>query len=340
MNIKHIFEQLIEGENLDTPQMQSIMKQCMDGELSDAQLAAFLALMRMKGETVEELTAAALIMKEFAHTLSLGNDLVDIVGTGGDGRNTFNISTISSFVAAAAGANVAKHGNRSVSSQSGSADLLTEAGFSIELSDKALEECFKQCGIVFLFGPRFHQGLRHAREARGALKIRTLFNLLGPLLNPAEVKKQVVGVYAKSWLRPIATVLANLGSEHTMVIHSRDGLDEISIAEVTDVVEYKQGQFIEWSIDPKRYHLDHAHLDDILVHSPLESLNLAEQVFSGEKGPARDIVLLNSAAVLYCADLCTHFEEGIQLAKEAIDSGKAKARFNALKEHTNRNLNG
>ncbi|WP_133130128.1 anthranilate phosphoribosyltransferase [Legionella yabuuchiae] len=339
MNIKQVFEQIISGEDLNSLQMQDVIKQCMRGELSDPQLAAFLALMRMKGETVDELTSAALVMKEFAHTLNLGNDLVDIVGTGGDGRNTFNISTISSFVACAAGAKVAKHGNRSVSSQSGSADLLTQAGFAIELSDEAIIQCFNQCGIVFLFGPRFHQALKHARDARQALKIRTLFNLLGPLLNPAEVKKQVVGVYATSWLKPVATVLANLGSVHSLVIHSRDGLDEISIVDVTDVIEYQDGEFKGWTIDPKQYHMSYSNLDAILVKSPAESLIIAEEVFSGKKGPARDIILLNSAAVLYCASLCKDLKEGIELAEHAIDSGKANACFNALKKLTRRSLN-
>lgn len=336
MKLNELFEHLINGNHLSQEQMQQVIKRCMDGELSDPQIAAFLALMRMKGETVDELTAAALMMKTYAHTIQLTDDLVDIVGTGGDGRNTFNISTISSFVAAGAGATVAKHGNHSVSSRSGSADLLLQAGFELSLPDEGIAECIKQAGITFLFGPQFHKAMRHAKPARQALKIRTLFNLLGPLLNPAGVKKQVVGVYAKHWLKPVANVLANLGSEHALVVHSRDGLDEVSIAAETDVIEYQQGVFKEWTINPKDYDCAHATLDDILVSSPADSLAIAERVFAGEKGPARDIVLLNTAAALYAADICPHYAEGVKLAADSIDSGKALERFRLLRDITKR----
>ncbi|WP_133128212.1 anthranilate phosphoribosyltransferase [Legionella nagasakiensis] len=334
MNIKQVFEQLISGKHLSTSQMQEIIKDCMEGQLQDIQIAAFLALMRMKGETAEELTAAAHVMQQFAHSIDLGNDLIDIVGTGGDGRNTFNVSTVSSFVAAAAGVPVAKHGNHSVSSRSGSADLLLQAGFKLNLSDNGLKRCMQECGIAFLFAPHFHQALKHARHARQQLGIRTLFNLLGPLLNPARVKKQVVGVYAHHWLKPTANVLANLGSEHTLVIHSQDHLDEISICAITDVVEYVHGEFKEWSIDPKKYHCAHASLDDIVIETPAQSLTLAESVFAGEPGPARDIILLNSAAALYCANHCPTYEEAIHKAAEAIDSGLAYKRFMQLKALT------
>jgi len=314
--------------------MQELMKHCMNGELSDVQIAAFLALIRMKGETVEELTAAASTMLQFAHTLDLGDGLVDIVGTGGDGKNTFNVSTVSSFVAAAAGLRIAKHGNHSVSSRSGSADLLLHAGFKLNLSDQQLQQCINECGMTFLFAPHFHQAMRHARNARQQLGIRTLFNLLGPLLNPAKVKKQVVGVYAHHWLKPIAKVLANLGSEHALVINSRDGMDEISIAAVTDVIEYHQGEFTEWTIDPADYGCAHASLDEIVVATPAESLALAESVFAGHHGPARDIILLNSAAAIYCGGLTPTFAAAIAKAAVAIDSGLAGQRFAALKKLT------
>jgi len=271
-------------------------------------------------------------MQQCAHHIELGNDLVDIVGTGGDSKNTFNISTVSSFVAAAAGLQVAKHGNRSVSSQSGSADLLLEAGFTLHFPDEALCQAMENYGITFLFAPHFHEAMRHAKNARQALGIRTLFNLLGPLVNPANVKKQVVGVSSKQWLLPPAQVLARLGSQHALVINSQDGLDEISIAAKTNVIEYQAGEFKEWSIDPKEHRCFHATLNDIVVENPKQSLTLAMSVFAGEKGPARDIVLLNTALalyciVLYCGDLTSNYSEAITLASNALDSGLAHKRL-------------
>lgn len=334
MKINHLLEQLIQGNDLNSLQMQNIIEECMNGKLNEIQLGAFLALMRMKGETVEELTAAALVMKKLAHTINLGDNLIDIVGTGGDGRNTFNVSTISSFVAAACGLHVAKHGNRSVSSKSGSADLLLEAGFELNLSDDALKSCMHSCGMAFLFAPHFHQALRHAREARSQLGIRTLFNLLGPLLNPAGVKRLVVGVYSAQWLKPVVGVLANLGSTRALVVNSRDGLDEISIAAITDVVELDQGSLKTWEINPKNYDCFHESLDPIVVSTPAQSLALAESVLSGEKGPARDMILLNTAAALYCSTLSLSYGDAIQRAAAAIDSGDAYARFQQLRQLT------
>ncbi|MBA2652763.1 MAG: anthranilate phosphoribosyltransferase [Tatlockia sp.] len=334
MKINKLLEQLSDGKDLTREQMQEFMRSCMSGELTDAQIAAFLALMRMKGETVEELTAAALVMMDLANCIDLGPNLIDIVGTGGDGKNTFNISTVSSFVAAAAGARVAKHGGRSSSSSSGSADLLMHAGFELELSDDQLRQCMQDCGISFLFAPHFHQAMRYAKNARQQLGIRTLFNFLGPLINPARVKKQVLGVFAKVWLEPLAKVLANLGSERVLVVNSRDGMDEASISATTDVVEYHQGIYKHWSIDPKVYGCFHSNLDAIVVDSPAQSLNLAYEVLNGQPGPARDIVLLNTALALYCAELAADFGEAIEQAKQAIDSGEALLRFNRLKELT------
>ena len=334
MTINKLFEQLMDGKALSNLQMQNVIKDCMTGALNDVQIAAFLALMRMKGETVEELTAAAKVMQQLAHTIDLGDDLVDIVGTGGDGKNTFNVSTVSSFVAAAAGLRVAKHGNRATSSRSGSADLLLAAGFTLNLSDTAIRECMQQCNIAFLFAPHFHQAMQHARSARKQLGIRTLFNLLGPLINPANVKKQVVGVYPKRWLEPIAHVLTQLGSQHALVINSHDGLDEISIAAPTDIVEYHAGEIKHWTIDPRDYGCDHPNLNAITVETPEQSLAMAESVFSGLAGPARDIVLLNAAAALYCADACSSFANALEKATTAIDSGLAGQRFIQLRDLT------
>lgn len=334
MNTTKLFEQLLAGQHLSSSQMEAIMNACMKGELTDSQIAVFLALMRMKGETVEELSTAAKVLMNLAHCIDLGPNLIDIVGTGGDGKNTFNISTACSFVAAAAGAKVAKHGNRSVSSKSGSADLLLKAGFKLELSDEHLKTCMARQQLCFLFAPHFHHAMQQVRNARQQLGIRTFFNILGPLINPARVKRQVVGVYADHLLTTIAEVLASTGSERALVLHAEDGLDEISIAALTHVVEYYQNEFRHWTINPKDYGLYHDSLDDILVNSPEESLQKIEAVLAGQKGPARDIVLINSAAALYCAGIADNIDIGIRLAAEAIDNGKANSNFNHLRDLT------
>jgi anthranilate phosphoribosyltransferase len=329
-----LFEHLIAGKELDSTQMREVIHACMSGQYSDTQIATFLALMRMKGETNNELTAAAQVMQQLAHSIELGSDLIDIVGTGGDGKNTFNVSTACSFVVAAAGIPVAKHGNRSVSSRSGSADLLEQAGFALNLSDQNMKTCMHECNLAFLFAPSYHPAMQHARTARQQLGIRTLFNLLGPLINPAQVKKQVVGVFSTTWQKPLANVLANLGSERALVVSSQDGMDEISIAAPTQVIEYKNSVFNEWLINPKEYQLHHDSLDAIIVDSPSQSLEIIQAVFSGESGAARDMVVLNSAAAIYCAKENYSFVEAIEQAKAAIDSGKAVQCFNKLRQLT------
>lgn len=334
MNTSKLFEQLLAANNLSNQDMQQVMQACMSGELSDTQIAVFLALMRVKGETVEELSTAATVMMSYAHCLDLGSDLIDIVGTGGDGKNTFNISTISSVVAAAAGARVAKHGNRSVSSQSGSADLLIQAGFELELDDLQFNKCLQKHNICFLFAPHFHKAMQHARNARRELGVRSFFNLLGPLINPAQVTRQVVGVFDKRWQMPLAQVLAQMGSERAFVISSRDGMDEVSISDITDVVEYQNGQYNSWSIDPREYGCYHQTLDSIVVNSPEESLEIIQMVLDGQAGPAKDIVLLNSALALYCANIAGDFTSAITKARDAIDSGKAKLLFEQLRDFT------
>jgi anthranilate phosphoribosyltransferase len=331
MKPSFLFEHLIAKKDLNTAQMQEVIYSCMTGEFNDIQTATFLALMRMKGETIHELTAAAQVMRQLAHPIELGENLIDIVGTGGDGKNTFNVSTACSFVVAAAGVSVAKHGNRSVSSSSGSADLLEQAGFILDLPDRHIHACLQQCGLTFLFAPHYHPAMLHAREARKQLGIRTFFNLLGPLINPAHVKKQVVGVFSSQWLKPLATVLAHLGSERALVMSSMDGLDEISIAAPTQVVEYKKGTFETWEINPKDYVIYHDSLDEILVHSPQQSLELILSVFSGVNGAPRDMVVLNSAAAIYCAHEGLSFSAAIDLAKTAIDSGNAHKIFDQLR---------
>ncbi|KTD06486.1 anthranilate phosphoribosyltransferase [Legionella gratiana] len=329
-----LFEHLIAKKNLTATQVRGVLHACMSGQYSDVQIATFLALMRMKGETTEELIAAAEVMQQFARTIDLGTNLIDIVGTGGDGKNTFNVSTTCSFVVASAGFPVAKHGNRSISSRSGSADLLEKAGFILNLTDEQMRICMKQCGLTFLFAPHYHPAMQHARTARQQLGIRTLFNLLGPLINPAHVKKQVVGVFSATWQQPLASVLAHLGSERALVISSQDGMDEISIVAPTNVVEYREGRYEHWIINPKDYGIKHHSLDEIIVNSPSQSLDYIHAVLSGKSGAARDIVLLNSAAAIYCAGNELSFEQALEQAKIAIDSGKANQCFTKLRQLT------
>ncbi|KTD02551.1 anthranilate phosphoribosyltransferase [Fluoribacter gormanii] len=329
-----LFEHLIAKKNLKPEQMQAVIHACMSGQYNDIQIATFLALMRMKGETTEELIAAAEVMQRLAHPIDLGTNLIDIVGTGGDGKNTFNVSTACSFVVAAAGFPVAKHGNRSVSSRSGSADLLEQAGFILSLSDQHIQMCIEQCGLAFLFAPHYHPAMQHARAARQQLGIRTLFNLLGPLINPARVKKQVVGVFSKEWQKPLASVLAHLGSNRALVVCSQDGLDEISIAAPTDIIEYRAGIFDHWIINPEDYGINHHSLEEVIVDSPTQSLELIQEVFSGKQGAARDMVLLNSAAAIYCAHENISFTHALEQAKIVIDSGKAGQCFTQLSQLT------
>ncbi|RUR12075.1 anthranilate phosphoribosyltransferase [Legionella sp. km772] len=333
MKANQLFELLIEKNNLNSEQMRAVILNCMNGQFNDAQIATFLALMRMKGETASELSSAAEVMRELAHPIFLGDHLIDIVGTGGDGKNTFNVSTASSFIVAAAGYKVAKHGNRSVSSRSGSADLLEHAGFNLNLSDEQLKECIEQCNLAFLFAPHYHPAMQHARLARQQLGIRTLFNLLGPLINPAQVKKQVVGVFANKWLEPLAQVLAHLGSERALIVSSCDGLDEISIVAPSTILEYKDGAYHSWVLEPKEYGLAHSTLDGLIVDSPQKSLTIIESILNGKKGAARDMAVLNSAAAIYCAT-DSSFAQAVEKAQDAIDNGKAASIFNKLRELT------
>lgn len=329
-----LFEQLINKQNLSKKQMHEVIQSCISGAYSDPQISTFLALMRAKGETVEELTVAATLLQQQAIPLDLGDELIDIVGTGGDGKNTFNVSTACSFVVAAAGIAVAKHGNRSVSSRSGSADLLEQAGFILNLHEASMQECIKQCNLAFLFAPHYHPAMLKVRAARQQLAIKTLFNLLGPLINPARVKKQVVGVFSPKWIEPISAILISLGSERHLVLSSEDGLDEISIAAPTTVLEYKNGASSYWHLNPEDYGLSHPDLEDIIVQSSSESLHIIEAVFAGATGAARDIVLLNAAAAIYCAKDDLSFGRAIELAKNALDTGKAAACFEQLRTLT------
>lgn len=334
MNANALFEQLIAKQDLSPEQMQQVLNDCMSGRFSDSQIASFLALMRMKGESSAELSAAAQLMQNLAHNLDLDVAAIDIVGTGGDGKNTFNVSTACAFVVAASGIPVAKHGNRSVSSRSGSADLLEQAGFVLTGSDADMKQCVQQCNLAFLFAPHYHPAMQKVRTARQQLGIRTLFNLLGPLINPAKVKRQVVGVFSQSWLQPLSSVLINLGSQRHLVLSSEDGLDEISIAADTQVLEYNNGKSMRFTIKPKDYGFRHDNLDAIVVSSPAQSLTIIKNLLAGAHGAARDIVVLNAAAAIYCAKDEEPYDKALVTAQNTIDSGKALELFERLRHLT------
>ena len=332
MDIKTAIAQAVDGQDINILDMEHIMRQIMTGETTAAQIAALLVALRMKGETVDELTASASVMRELVTPVKVnGEHVIDIVGTGGDGLHTFNVSTTSCFVVAAAGATVAKHGNRSVSSTSGSADILEAAGVNLNISSAQVEQCIKDLGIGFMFAPLHHSAMKYAIGPRKEMAIRTLFNLLGPLTNPAGAPNQLLGVFAKQWLEPLANVLKNLGSKHVMVVHSADGMDEISMAEETYVCELTHsGEIKNYSVTPEQFGLTRSSINDIMVNSAEESLAMLQSVLDNTAGAARDIVTLNSGAAIYCAGLSDTLEAGIEQAKQAIASGAAKGKMAQL----------
>lgn len=329
MELKAALERLLKQQNLTADQMESVMHKLMSGKATPAQIGAILTALRMKGETLDEITAAVEVMRSLATPVRLADKskLVDTCGTGGDGANTFNISTACAFVVAAAGGTVAKHGNRSISSKSGSADVLEVAGVDLSLTPEQVSECINDTGVGFMFAQAHHSAMKHVIGARKELGVRTIFNLLGPLTNPAGAPFQVVGVYDKALTTLFAKVLQRLGSAHVMVVHAEDGLDEISIASKTTVAELKAGQIIEWEIDPYDYDMDHANLNDLSVDSAQDSLNIIRAVFANNDCAAKDIVCLNAGASLYVAGLADSYAEGVVLARTVIAQGLAQAKL-------------
>jgi len=324
MQIQQAIAHVIERHDLSRNDMQAVMQQIMTGECSDSQIGGLLVALRMKGETVDEITAAAEVMASLASHVQIESpNLIDIVGTGGDGASTFNVSTAASIVAAGAGCRVAKHGNRSVSSKSGSADLLEQAGANLNLEPDQVARVIEQAGVGFMFAPMHHSAMRHAIGPRKEMAVRTIFNVLGPLTNPAQVKRQVVGVFAKDLTEVIANVFKQLGSEHTLVVHSDDGMDEISICAPTTISEMKNGTLRSYSIRPEDFGMQTASVEHIIVRDPAESLALIEGVLAGEKNAARDIVALNAGAGIYVSGLADTLAHGVELATASIDSGKA-----------------
>ena len=331
MNIQHALKQVIGGTDLSRSDMTSVMNAIMTGECTDAQIAGFLVALRLKGETVDEITAAAEVMRSLSSKVDVNADyLVDTCGTGGDGANTFNISTTCAFVVAAAGARVAKHGNRSVSSNSGSADLLEAAGVNLALTPEQVAECIEEIGIGFMFAPAHHSAMKHAIAARKEMGVRTIFNVLGPLTNPASAPNQVMGVFDRSLLEPISSVLKKLGSRQVMVVHSIDGLDEISISAPTHIAELKNEMLSTYQIQPEDFGLQTAPIETIAINGVEDSLNTMHEIFDNRSGPARDIVCLNAGAAIYVSGIAETLKQGIEKADDVIANGLAKQKLNDL----------
>ena len=329
MNINQAIRAVIEKKNLNESDMLDVMNSIMTGQTTDAQIGAFLVGLSMKGETIEEITASAKVMRSLATPVEIKSDkyLVDTCGTGGDGLGLFNISTASAFVVAAAGGKVAKHGNRSISSKSGSADVLESAGVNLNLSPSLISECITQIGVGFMFAPAHHSAMKHAIGPRKELAVRTIFNVLGPLTNPAKAPNQVMGVYDKNLIEPIANVLKELGSRHVMVVHSDDGLDEFSIADKTYVAELKDGNVSTYSVHPKDFGLTLGNLKDIRADNADASLALITEAFSGRNGTAKNIISLNAGAAIYVSGLTTSLQSGIDRANQVLSDGSSQKKL-------------
>lgn len=331
MLLQQALQHVINKQDLSTAQMRSVMQLIMQGGATDAQIAGLLIALRCKGETVDEIAAAAAVMRELASTVPItGNHVIDTCGTGGDGANTFNISTACAFVVAAAGGQVAKHGNRSVSSSCGSADVLEAAGVNLDLTAAQVAQCVSETGVGFLFAPKHHGAMKHTINVRKELGVRTIFNLLGPLANPAAAPNQLIGVFAKDWVEPLARVFHKLGSQHVLVVSAEDGLDEISINSPTHVAELMNGSVNTYTISPEQFGLPRASLAELTINNATDSLKMIKSVLNNQPGPALDIVLLNAGAAVYAANLSTSLKDGIALARQVIASGAARDKLDAL----------
>ncbi len=336
MNIQTALNLVLDQQNLSRQNMRDVMRIIMQGHATDAQIAGFLIALRCKGETVDEIIAATEVMRELATPVPIqGEHIIDTCGTGGDGANTFNISTTCAFVVAAAGGTVAKHGNRSVSSRSGSADVLEAAGVNLNLSAAEVANSVNTIGVGFLFAQKHHGSMKHVAAARKEMGVRTLFNLLGPLANPAKAPNQLIGVFDEKWLLPLAEALKTLGSKHVLLVSATDGLDEISIASDTDIVELKNGEISQYKVCPEQFGLQRVNLEEIAVNSVDDSLLMLRSVLDNQPSPALDIVVLNAGAAIYAANITDSLSAGIQKAKAVLRSGAAKEKFDALIEFNN-----
>ena len=340
MDIREALGRVVENLDLTLEEMREVMRQIMTGAASDAQIGAFLMGMRMKSETIDEITGAVQVMRELMTPVKVGElpYLVDIVGTGGDGANLFNISGASAFVAAAAGCHVAKHGGRSVSSKSGAADVLEAAGVRLDLTPEQTARCVREVGVGFMFAPNHHSAMKYAIGPRRELGLRTIFNILGPMTNPAGVKRQVVGVFSSRLCRPIAEVLGRLGGEHIMVVHGMDGLDEFSIATRTHVAEWRNGELKEYDVTPEDVGLTSASLVGLSVADAAQSLALIRDAFGKRStdaaNKAADVISMNAGAAIYVAGVANSLKDGVRMAEDLVHNGEARERMAQLRDFT------
>ncbi len=339
MDIKEALNRVVNQLDLSTAEMQDVMREITTGQCTDAQVGAFLMGMRMKSETIDEIVGAAQVMRELASPVQINAErLVDTCGTGGDGMNIFNVSTAAAFVVAAAGGKVAKHGNRAVSGKSGSADLLEAAGVYLNLKPEQVARCVESVGVGFMFAPAHHGAMKHAIGPRRELALRTIFNMLGPMTNPAGVKHQVLGVFSQALCRPLAEVLQRLGSQHVLVVHAQDGLDEVSLAAPTHIAELKDGVVSEYRVQPEDFGIRSQSLIGLTVNDAAESLALIRDALGKRKTEngqkAADMIVLNAGAALYAADHATSFREGVQLAQDALHTGLAWEKLDELVSFT------
>ena len=330
--IQEAISSVVSGQSLSADEAVQVMEEIMTGEATPAQFGAFVTALRLKGETPDEIAGMARVMREKALRVQSDGDLVDTCGTGGDGSHTINVSTIAAFVTAGAGLKVAKHGNRAITSACGSADVMEAAGVKVDLGPEGVERCIRDVGIGFMFAPTFHPAMRYAGPPRREIGIRTVFNILGPLTNPAGARSQVLGVADGSLGEKMAMVLLRLGCRHALVVHGEDGLDEISIAAPSQIWELKDGNIYNFTVTPEDLGLSRASASDVQGQSIEDNLAAMNGVLSGEKGPARDIVLLNASAALAAGNAVDNLKQGIMAASESIDSGKAMSRLRALAE--------
>ena len=333
--IKEAINILINNISLSEAEMAECMNEIMEGRATDAQIGAFLAALRIKGETVDEITGAARIMREKAAKINAPEGVLDTCGTGGDMSHTFNISTTVAIVAAAAGIPVAKHGNRSVSSKSGSADVLEALGIKIDLQPEKVEKCLFETGFGFLFAPLFHPAMKYAIGPRREMAVRTIFNILGPITNPAGAKRQILGVFSGNLTETLARVLGNLGAEDAMVVHGQDGLDEITITNGTKASRFSKGKAENIILAPEDFGLERGKRDDLIGGDKDENARISVQILKGEKGPKRDIVIINSAAAIVIAGKTDDFRVGAEMAKDALDSGRALRKLEDIKRVSN-----
>ena len=335
MDIQTAINNVINHIDLNREDMRSIMQTIMQGNATSAQIGGLLVALRIKGETVDEITAAAEVMRKLVAKVDVDKtNLVDTCGTGGDSSNTFNISTTSAFVVAASGARVAKHGNRSVSSKSGSADVLEAAGINIELDEEQVASCIEDVGIGFMFAPMHHSAMKHAIGPRRELGVRTLFNILGPLTNPAAAPNQVIGVFSRKWLNPLAETLKQLGSNHVLVVHSEDGMDEISISTKTFITELKNGEIKNYEISPDNFGIKKHNIAELSVYNINESLTMMKSVLDNNDNAAKAIVSINAGAAIYAAGISDSIKDGIDKALDVIESGAAKKKLEMLIQHS------